>query len=538
MTRSLRARLGAGLFGLALLLPLAAAAPARAAAADFPSGYTGYHTYAEMVADVNAVVAAHPTIVAKHAIGTSYQGRTIWAVKISDNVALDENEPEVLFDGLTHADEHMGLEMTIKIMHWLVDGYGSDTRITNIVNGREVWIVLAVNPDGAEYDISGGHFHYWRKNRQPNAGTTAIGTDLNRNFSYHWGGGGRTSTNPAAITYQGPYAFSAPETRNIRDFLKTRVVNGRQQIRTAITFHEAGRLVMWPYGYTYTDIPADMTVDDHNALAAIGRRMASTNGYRPEQASDLYITSGTTRDYEYGVYRIFAYTFELSVVDYPDDALIGSETGRNKEAVLYLIERAWCPLSVLGTTIRTARCGAFDDDLEVTRGWLVNLDGTDTATSGKWQRGDPQPTTTASGRKQPDGVTSGRAGFVTGALAGSSPAANDLDGGRTTITSPTIDLPALAGQKLQFRYSFAHDASSSAADELRVEVIDVGAATTTSVFVVAGSPVERSAGWKAASIDLSAFAGRTIRIRFAATDAGVNGIVEAVVDDVRVTRAS
>src|SRR3954453_373204 len=271
MTRSIRARVGARLLGRAILPPIGLVAPASAAAADFPTGWKGFHTYAEMSADVAAVAAALPDIVKRVAIGTSYQGRTIWAVKISDNVAVDENEPEVLFDGLTHSDEHMGLEMTLKIMHWLVDGYAVNSRITSIVNNREVWIILAVNPDGAEYDISGGKFHFWRKNRQPTPNTSSIGTDLNRNFGYHWGGGGRTSTNPAAITYRGPFAFSAPETRNVRDFLASRVVNGRQQIRTAITFHEAGRLVMWPYGYTYADIPADMTVDDHTALAVIGR---------------------------------------------------------------------------------------------------------------------------------------------------------------------------------------------------------------------------------------------------------------------------
>ena len=536
MFRPLRARLGAGLLGLALLLPLAAAAPASAAAADFPSGYRGYHTYAEMVADINAVVAAHPTIAEKLAIGKSYQGRTIWAVKISDNVAVDENEPEVLFDGLTHSDEHMVLEMTLHIMHWLVDGYDTSSRITNIVNSREVWIILAVNPDGAEYDITGGHFHFWRKNRQPTAGTTAIGTDLNRNFGYRWGGGGRTSTNPFAITYRGPFAFSAPETRNVRDFLASRVVNGRQQIRTAITFHEAGRLVMWPYGYTYANIPADMTVDDHNALVLIGKHMASTNGYRPEQASDLYITSGTTRDYEYGRYRIFAYTFEMSVVDYPKDTLIASETGRNKEAVLYLIERAGCPLSVLGATVRTARCGAFDDDLEVNRGWLVNAAGTDTATGGAWQRGDPQATLTTAGPKQPGTVPSGRKAFITGLNAGANANANDLDGGRTTATSPTIDLPATTGQKLQFRWTFATGAGTVAGDELRVEVLDVGAATATTVFVVPGSATQRNAGWHLASVDLSAFAGRTIQLRFSANDAGSNSLVEAGFDDVRVTR--
>jgi hypothetical protein len=454
-------------------------------------------------------------------------------------VEVDENEPEVLIDGLTHSDEHMGLEMTLKIMHWLVDGYGHNTRITNIVNSREVWIILAVNPDGAEYDIAGGRFHFWRKNRQPNKGTTAIGTDINRNFGYRWGlTEGRTSRNPAAITYMGPSPFSTPEARNVRDFLASRVVNGWQQIRTAITFHESGRLVMWPYGYTYANVPADMTVDDHNALAIIGKRMAATNGYKPEQASDLYLTSGTTRDYEYGVYRIFSYTFEMSVKDYPDDSLIPSETGRNKEAVLYLMERAACPLAVLGTATRVARCGAFDDDLEINRFWKINLDGTDTATAGRWQRGDPRPTTTASGRKQPDGVPSGRYAFITGTAAGSSPAANDLDGGRTTVTSPLITLPPTAGQKLQFRWFFTHDRTSSAADELRVEVIDVAAATATTVLAGHGAPTERSATatWPRASIDLSAWAGRQIRVRFSAVDAGANGIVEAGFDDVRVTQ--
>ena len=110
----------------------------------------------------------------------------------------------------------------------------------------------------------------------------------------------------------------------MRDFLASRVVDGRQQIRTSITFHEYGRLVMWPYGYTYTDVPADMTTDDRSALMTIGRHMAATNGYHPEQASDLYLTSGTTRDYLYGTYRTFAYTFELSAKDYPDDSLIAA----------------------------------------------------------------------------------------------------------------------------------------------------------------------------------------------------------------------
>jgi aminopeptidase S len=226
----------------------------------------------------------------------------------------------------------------------------------------------------------------------------------------------------------------------------------------------------------------------------------------------------------------------MSVVDYPDDSLIASETGRNREAVLYLIERAGCPLAVLGTAKRIARCGAFDDDLEVNRGWARNADGTDTATSGLWSRTAPQRTTTAAGTKQAGAVTSGRYGMVTGGAAGSSANANDVDSGTTTVTSPPINLPSPAGQKLQFRYTFAHDHTATSADRFRVEVIDVAGGTATPVFTAYGAPVERNASWKSASIDLSAYAGRMIRLRFSATDVGTNGIVEAAFDDVRVTQ--
>jgi carboxypeptidase T len=515
---------------VALVVP-----PASAAASQFPSGYQGFHTYAELTADVAATAAAHPDIVSRFSIGKSYQGRDIWAVKISDNVTVDENEPEVLYDGGTHSDEHMGVEMTLHIMHWLVNGYGTDPRITNIVNNREIWIVFEVNPDGAEYDISGGRFHFWRKNRQPTPGTTAIGTDLNRNFGYRWGLQGNTSTNPRAITYRGPRAFSAPETRAMRDFLASRVINGRQQIRTAITFHEAGRLVMWPYGYTYVDIPPDMTRDDHAALVVIGRHMAASNGYRPEQASDLYLTSGTTRDFEYGMYRIFSYTFELSNRDYPNQSWIAPETGRNKEAVLYLAERAGCPLGILGAAVRVARCGAFDDDLEVARGWVVNPDGTDTAVSGKFSRADPRATL-SSGPKQLGNVPSGVRAFVTGALAGASANANDLDG-LTTVRSAPIDLPVSIGQKLTFRYVFAHDGRSSVADRFAAIIEDSTGAQTT-VFLRTGAPSDLDGIWRAASVSLDPWVGTTIRIRFQAADGGPNNLVEVEVDDVRVTRPS
>src|SRR4029077_20760049 len=118
-----------------------------AAANDFPAADSGYHTYPEVVADIQTVAAAHPDIVSLFSIGKTYQGRDIWAAKISDNVATDEAEPEVLLDGGHHAREHLTVEQALYLLHLLADNYGTDPQITNLVNSREIWIIFAVNPD-------------------------------------------------------------------------------------------------------------------------------------------------------------------------------------------------------------------------------------------------------------------------------------------------------------------------------------------------------------------------------------------------------
>jgi carboxypeptidase T len=329
-------------------------------AEDFPLTDAAYHNYAEMVTDTQVVAAAHPEIVSLFSIGTSYEGRTMWAAKISDNVTVDESEPEVLFVGQQHAREHITQEMTLYILHMLADQYGTDPQITDLVNTREVYIIFTSNPDGSEYDIATGSYRSWRKNRQPTSGF--YGTDLNRNWGYKWGCCGGSSSLPYSDTYRGASAFSAPETQRIRDFINNRVVNGVQQIRASIEFHSYAQLILWPSGYTYTDVPGDMTQDDHDVFATMGQYMAGTNGYTPQQASDLYITDGTIDDWFYGTYKLFMWTFEMgSNTFYPSGSLIQALTSVNDDAVRYVIQNADCPYRVIGkeatycaTTVPTA----------------------------------------------------------------------------------------------------------------------------------------------------------------------------------------
>ena len=522
---------------LAGLLLLAVAAPvASVAAADFPAKDSRYHNYAEMVAELNKAVADHPAIVQKFSIGKSHQGRDIWAAKISDNVATDENEPEILFDGLHHAREHLTVEQTLAILRWMTDGYGVDPRVTRLVDRREIWIVFMVNPDGGEYDLTGSPYRAWRKNRQPNAGSTAIGTDLNRNYDYRWACCGGSSGTKSSLTYRGPKAFSAPETRAMRDFITGRVVGGRQQITSAITFHTAGEQILWPYGYTTADVPADMTVDDQAALRALGVRLAGKNGYRAMQSSSLYVTDGDEIDYAYGRHRIFMYTFEMYPTHaqvstnarfYPPDEVIGRETERNKDAILYFMEQTRCRYNIIGKA--ATHCGPLFDDFEIARGWRVDPLGTDETRGGAWQRGDAAATAYQAG-----GATSGRGVLVTGAAAGTSASANDVDGGPTTIRSPAVTLPDVVG-RLTFRYYFAHASNSNASDAFRAYV-EAEDGTRTLVREELGAANTDRPAWASASIPLTPWAGQTIRIVFLAQDRGTSSTVEAAVDDVRITQ--
>jgi carboxypeptidase T len=514
------------------------------AAADFPAKDSRYHSYTEMVADIHNVEAAHPDIVKVFSIGKSYQGRELWTAKISDNVDTDENEPEILFDALHHAREHMTVEQALYLLHLLTNHYGTDAQITGLVNGREIWIVFAVNPDGFVYDLTctgSSHPPYcaWRKNRQPNSGTSAIGTDLNRNYSYHWGCCGGSSGSPSSILYRGRKGFSAPETVAFRNFVLSRVVGGIQQIKSHITFHTNGQLILWPYGYTRTDIPADMTWADHQAFVTLGKGMAARNGYKAEQSSDLYITDGDQIDWLYGSQRIFSFTWELYPPEtstvwgdhYPPDETIATQTSRNRSALLYFLTVGACPHGQINRVI--ADCGPFYDDTEISRGWTVNPDGTDTApANARFVRGNPQPTNSGATRIQPDGVVSGRYAFVTGALAGSSATSNDLDG-RTTIRSVPIALPAAPGV-LSFRYVFAHGPGNSQ-DGMRVWIQDEAGARTL-VWSKAATSRTVGAAWVRAQAALTPWAGQKVRIVIQAFDTGPGTLLEVLVDDIRVER--
>jgi aminopeptidase S len=196
---------------------------------------------------------------------------------------------------------------------------------------------------------------------------------------------------------------------------------------------------------------------------------------------------------------------------------------RNADAIAYSV---WTIAATAPPVV------VWQDTFEAAGGWTTNPAGTDTATTGLWERGDPEATT-SSGTKQLGTTVSGTNDLVTGRLAGASAGDHDVDGGVTSIQSPPITLPAASPVRHSLSWYLAHGSNSSTADYLRVRVVGTG---TVVVVNQPGAATDRDAAWTSTSADISSLAGQTVRVVVDTADASTASLVEAAVDDVRVTR--
>ncbi|MBU7048400.1 MAG: hypothetical protein HXS54_18365 [Theionarchaea archaeon] len=305
-----------------------------------------YYTYPEVVTELSQIESDHSAIAKVISLGTSYEGRDIPGIKISDNVGTEESEPEIFICALHHAREAATVNVSMYIINYLTDNY-TNPYVASLIDNREIYIFPVINPDGKVYDDSGGSYGsglLWRKNRQPCTG--GIGTDLNRNYSYMWGGAG-SSGYCTSETFRGYEPFDAPETAAVRDFF-----TAHPDINVLLTYHSSGNLVLWPWGYTYDPI-AD--ANDRLVHETMGTQYASYTNYTPQQASDLYITSGTTDDWSYGTTMndampCFSFTVEMGNEFYPPVSALPQMCADNCDGALYFIDCADNPYKVLGAT--------------------------------------------------------------------------------------------------------------------------------------------------------------------------------------------
>ncbi len=313
--------------------------------------------------EILAVAAANPSITKVVSIGKTVQGKDILALKLTKGAKRyrDGAKPSTLYMSNQHAREWITPEMTRRLLHHYVDGYGKDRRITRIVDGTELWFLLSANPDGYDFTHAADSNRLWRKNLRDNNGdgriTTGDGVDLNRNFAYKWGYDNEgSSPNPASETYRGPGPSSEPETVALDRFQK------RIGFEYGINYHSAAELLLYGVGWQVaTPTPDDVL---YKALAGTPDNPA-VPGYHPQVSSELYTTNGEADGHAANVNGTMMFTPEMttcqtaSAVDpndqwrpedcrsgfnFPDDErLIQAEFAKNVEFALSVAETAVHP---------------------------------------------------------------------------------------------------------------------------------------------------------------------------------------------------
>ena len=345
--------------------PILAAAPndnSRSKGSGFSENYT---TYQQMVEHLERLEHSYPSIFELEKLETTWEGRTVYGIKISDKDNLTEwgsKEPELLFIGGHHANELISVEVPLSLIDYLVTHYETDYDVKNMVKNTEIWVVPMLNPDGHVY-VENGNSN-WRKNRRDN-GDGSFGVDLNRNYGYKWGTDEHTSDEPSSDLYHGPEPFSEPETRAIKN------LSAKHNFTFSLSFHSSGEYILFPWGYEH-----DAYTPDHQLLTRIAEKMSQINGYQYKKSSELYPAKGDSEDYLYSI-GVLSFTIELAKSDAPKDP--SPEIEKNIPICLYLIHSATKIARLQNTDYMKARLekDSIRDYFNATAqwNWLIYMSG-------------------------------------------------------------------------------------------------------------------------------------------------------------------
>ncbi|MFT7462273.1 MAG: putative deacylase [Pseudohongiellaceae bacterium] len=251
--------------------PLPAGHPDASGSAGAAEG--GWTPYAQMRADYVAYAANYPAIASFEVIGQSLQGRDIFGLRISDNVSVEEDEPEMMFLANIHGDEFASGEIAYQWAMELLDDYGTDPVATGFVDDNEIWVLPLLNPDGHEMGT--------RNN--------AAGVDLNRDWGINWDGWGG-STAP----------WSQIESRVLQAFLMD------NNVTLSVTMHCSGNVFLYPWCYQPAAAPEDPLIQ------LVGALYANAANYQLKNSWFDYETHGELIDTVYGGHGALSFTAEIS----------------------------------------------------------------------------------------------------------------------------------------------------------------------------------------------------------------------------------
>lgn len=279
-------------------------------------------------------------------IGESWEGRPIYAIKISKDADRTDSTPDILVTGGMHSCEWAGIETVMYMAKHLLEDYKKDDYVRYIVDNTEIWIVPVVNPDGFVYSHAkaDNEHRLWRKNRHP-LPNGQVGVDLNRSYPFKWRPEGDSpaktsddvggSDDPASRNYRGeadPSDPSKPKVmeKEIRGLINL-VDSPEHRFALFLDYHSFSEVILYPYGYvrermqkdfdTYEFLASGMAglINRNRGLLSIAGKLTGDLGdvgsrYSYSQASMLYleVTTGSGIDFYYCTRGIMSLGIEAS----------------------------------------------------------------------------------------------------------------------------------------------------------------------------------------------------------------------------------
>lgn len=265
----------------------------------------GYYTYDQIISIIDSLSLNFPTICKKYLLGTSSGGRQLSILKISDNVAIDEPEAEIMFDGGIHGDEVGGPQNIILLARELCLNYGINPTYTDLINTREIWLYPMVNPDG----------------RVAMSRYNSYGVDINRDCGYMWNAEGQSTG-----------AFSQIETKTLRKIILD------NQFVVYTNYHSGTEILSYPWSYRSS------SARDYNLFNSLGSVYSITSGYSSLQYGQgynvMYAINGSTKDFTYGCTGNIGWSIEISNNKQPPSSQIMTFYNNNKPAMIEMISRS------------------------------------------------------------------------------------------------------------------------------------------------------------------------------------------------------
>jgi hypothetical protein len=298
--------------------------------ATWDTTWDAYPKYSEYVAKMQYYASTYPNLCTLENIGTTQSGRDLLVLKITDNVSINEGEPEFFYTSTMHGDELVGFPLMIRLIDYLLTNYGTDSEVTDIVNSTEIYINPNANPDGS-YRL--GDTDIITNPRRANDSNQ----DLNRNYP----------DNVAGLHYDGVYE---DETIAFMNFAKSK------NFVLSANMHGGTELVNYPYDNAYASAYTHADTDYFEYISveyATNAQNDSPAGYMTADDDSHYIVSpGVTHGAEW--YRVYGgrqdymnfyngtkeVTLELSDTKWVSGANLPAHWNYNKQAFLDFMKQA------------------------------------------------------------------------------------------------------------------------------------------------------------------------------------------------------